>query len=350
MSEAPVLIEPLPQHRIDEAALFKRLTAELPDFHGPASLRQFQGGQSNPTYLIETPTKRFVLRKKPPGVLLPSAHQIEREFRILTALKDTPVPVPPARLLCEDAEVIGTPFYVMDHVDGRVLTDTTLADEPREARAPTYQALAQNLAALHAVDFRAVGLGDFGRPEGFAGRQISLWTKQYAAAKTDDIPAMDKLAAWLPERLPAEEEASIVHGDFRLGNMIYAHGAPEVIAVLDWELATLGHPLSDLAYAAIPFHLPPDAALPGLEGVDLAAAGLPSEADFLEAYRVAAGRPDLPHWPFFLALSLFRLTGIAQGVYARALAGNAADGRALGFGNMAKCTAEAGWRIAQNAR
>jgi aminoglycoside phosphotransferase (APT) family kinase protein len=288
MSEAPVLIEPLPQHRIDEAALFKRLTAELPDFHGPASLRQFQGGQSNPTYLIETPTKRFVLRKKPPGVLLPSAHQIEREFRILTALKDTPVPVPPARLLCEDAEVIGTPFYVMDHVDGRVLTDTTLADEPREARAPTYQALAQNLAALHAVDFRAVGLGDFGRPE--------------------------------------------------------------VIAVLDWELATLGHPLSDLAYAAIPFHLPPDAALPGLEGVDLAAAGLPSEADFLEAYRVAAGRPDLPHWPFFLALSLFRLTGIAQGVYARALAGNAADGRALGFGNMAKCTAEAGWRIAQNAR
>lgn len=350
MPTAPVLIDPLPRHRLDEAALFARLAAELPDFRGPASLRQFQGGQSNPTYRIDTPSARFVLRKKPPGDLLPSAHQIEREHRIMAALAGTPVPVPRMRLLVEDPGVIGTAFYVMEHVEGRVLTDTRLREEPRETRRPVYEALAATLAALHQIDPQAVGLADFGRAENYVGRQIDRWTKQYLASKTDEIAAIDRLAAWLPEHAPRSEETAIVHGDFRLGNMIYAADGPRIVAVLDWELATLGHPLSDLAYLALPYHLPEIGPMPGIGMLDLAAEGLPTEAEFLEAYRRAVGREDVPHWPFFLALSLFRLAGITQGVYARALAGNAADRGAAAMGAVARGAAELGWAIASGAR
>jgi aminoglycoside phosphotransferase (APT) family kinase protein len=346
MSAEPALIEPLPQHRLDEAALFGRIGAELPGFSGEAELLQFQGGQSNPTYLIRSGERRWVLRKKPPGKLLPSAHQVDREFRVMQALAATDVPVPRVRLLCEDESVIGTAFYVMDHVDGRILADTALRDEPPAERTPIYRELAETLARLHRVDYAAVGLADFGRPDNYVGRQIDRWTRQYLAAKTDEIPAMDALMAWLPEHAPKADETAIAHGDFRLGNMIYDRAAPRILAVLDWELATLGHPLSDLAYAALPFHLPPGGPLPGLKGLDLAAEGLPTEAEFLEAYRKAVGRPDIPHWPFFLALSLFRLAGITQGVYARALAGNAADRGAQRMGAVARGAAELGWEIA----
>jgi aminoglycoside phosphotransferase (APT) family kinase protein len=254
------------------------------------------------------------------------------------------------RFLCEDDSIIGSAFYVMDHVDGRVLADTSLKDEPREARTPIYEELARTLAALHRVDPHAVGLGDFGKPENYVGRQIDRWTRQYLAAKTEEIPAMDALMAWLPEHAPKADETTIVHGDFRLGNMIYAKDSADILAILDWELSTLGHPLSDLAYAALPYHLPPGGPMPGLRDTDCAAEGLPSERQFLETYAKAVGRPDIPHWTFFLALSLFRLVGITQGVYARALAGNAADRSASRMGEVAKGAAMIGWEIASGAR
>jgi aminoglycoside phosphotransferase (APT) family kinase protein len=349
MSTAPVLIDPLPQHRLDEPRLFGWLSGRLEGFGTPARLRQFQGGQSNPTYLIEAGDRRWVLRKKPPGKLLPSAHQVEREFRIQAALKDTAVPLAAMRLICEDEAVAGAVFYVMDYVEGRVFADTTLRDADPAERREIYLDLARTLAELHRVDVRAAGLEDFGKPDNYVGRQIDRWTRQYLAAKTDEIPAMDALMAWLPSHAPAGDETAIVHGDFRLGNMIYAADGPQILAVLDWELATLGHPLADLAYAALPFHLAQGGPLPGLVGLDLAAEGLPSEAEFLETYRLASGRDGIDHFPFFLALSLFRLAGICQGVYARALQGNAADRSALRMAEVARGAAELGWTIAQDA-
>lgn len=347
MSQAPVLIPPLPQHALDEAKLFAFLADHLDGFSQPAELKQFQGGQSNPTYLITTPDRRFVLRKKPPGKLLPSAHQVEREYRVMDALRSTDAPVPNVRLLCEDETIAGTPFYVMDFVEGRVFTDTSLKDEPKASRKPIYRSLAETLAALHRVDYRAVGLSDFGKPENYVGRQIDRWARQYQAAKTEDIPAMDALTAWLPAHAPARDETTIAHGDFRLGNMIYATGEDRVTAILDWELATLGHPLSDLAYAALPFRLPPGGPMPGLLGCDFATEQMMTEQEFLETYARAVGRDDIPDFTFFLALSLFRLAGIAQGVYARSLAGNAADRSAARLGDVAKGAATLGWAIAQ---
>src|SRR5687767_9218871 len=243
------LVDVLPQHRFDEQALWKYLQAQLDDFAGPAELRQFQGGQSNPTFLIQTPTKKFVLRKKPPGKLLPSAHLVEREYRILRALPGTDVPVPAARLLCEDPAIIGTSFYVMDHVEGRVITAVTLPQLTPAERASVYSDYARIGARLHAVDFRAVGLGDFGKPEGYIARQLDRWTKQYLASKTEENADMERLIAWLAANLPGTDETAIVHGDYRIGNTIIHPTQPRIIAVLDWELATLGHPLSDLAYA-----------------------------------------------------------------------------------------------------
>lgn len=350
-SSGPVLIEPLPQHRLDEVGLFAFLSGRVEGFDpSDARLRQFQGGQSNPTYLIESSARRFVLRKKPPGKLLPSAHMVEREHRAMAALAGTGVPVPTVRLLCEDEAIAGTPFYVMDYVEGRVLTDTSLSALPRDQRRATYEALAETLAALHRVDPSSVGLADFGKTENYVGRQVDRWTKQYLAAKTDDLPEMDALMAWLPEHAPKGDETAIVHGDFRLGNMIYHPTEPRVIAVLDWELSTLGHPLADLAYAALPWRFPPNPAMPGLVGVDLEAEALPTESEFVATYCWAVGRPDAPDWPFFLALSLFRLAGICQGVYARSLAGNAADRRAASMQQVAIACAKIGWSIAQDGR
>jgi aminoglycoside phosphotransferase (APT) family kinase protein len=346
----PVLIEPLPPHRLDEAALFACLRERLDGFGEPARVRQFQGGQSNPTYLIETPDRRFVLRKKPPGPLLPSAHQVEREHRVLSALAGSGVPAPRTRLLIEDPSVIGTAFYVMDFVGGRVLTDTTLSGLRRDERRPTYEALATTLAALHRIDWRARGLSDFGKADRYCRRQVDRWTKQYQAARIDDIPAMESLTAWLNEHPEPEDEGAVVHGDFRLGNVIWAEDRPEIVAVLDWELATLGHPLADLAYLALPYHLPAVGPMPGIGHLDLAAENLPPEAEFLETYRRAVGRADVPHWPYFLALSLFRLAGICQGVYARALAGNAADRSAHAMAAVARGAADLGWAIASGAR
>lgn len=345
MADAPILVDVLPAHRFDEGKLAAYLAGRL-DGGGDLRIKQFQGGQSNPTFLLEMGGRRYVLRKKPPGKLLPSAHQIEREYRIMAALRDTDVPVPNVRLLCEDESIIGTAFYVMDFVEGRVFGDTLLPELAREERAPIFDALARTLARLHRVDWRAAGLEDFGRPEGYIARQISRWTKQYQASRTDDLPAMEKLMAWLPENIPAIEETSIAHGDYRLGNAMFHPERPEVVAVLDWELSTLGHPLADLAYCCLPYHMPPQ--IRGFIGIDIAAQGIPDEASFLRSYCREAGREDILHWNFFLAFSLFRSAAITQGVYARALQGNASNANAHLVGGYVKIIAEQGWKLAQS--
>ena len=242
------LVDVLPQHRFNEAALGAYLTQALPEAAQPLTIRQFQGGQSNPTYqMTDTAGRRYVLRKKPPGDILPSAHAVDREYTVMHALGPIGVPVPRMRLLCEDASVIGTPFYVMDYVDGRVLTDIRLSALPKEERAAYYLAMADGLAALHRVDWRAVGLQNYGKPEAYVARQVSRWTRQYLASSPEPNPDMDRLMAWLAANTPPDEEAVIAHGDFRLGNLMFAHQGPQLLAILDWELSTIGNPLADLA-------------------------------------------------------------------------------------------------------
>jgi aminoglycoside phosphotransferase (APT) family kinase protein len=342
-----VLVDVLPQHRIDEGALWRYLSSALADFTGPATLRQFQGGQSNPTYLIETARKKFVLRKKPPGKLLPSAHLIEREYRILRSLP-AEFPKPAARLLCEDASVIGTPFYVMDHVEGRVITGVSLPQLSPAERGAVYDDYARVAAHLHSIDFRACGLGDFGKPEGYIARQLERWGKQYLASRTEENEDMNRLLAWLSAHLPARDETAIVHGDYRIGNTILHPTEPRILAVLDWELATLGHPLSDLAYACMYFRIPAAAdGGGGLAGLDLQQLGIPSEQEFVAKYCAHAGRAQIENWPFFLAFSCFRMAAITQGVYARGLQGNAADKKAVLYGELAKNFAAIGWNMAR---
>ena len=348
----PTLIEPLAQHRFDAAALDHYLERHVEGFRGPSRIRQFQGGQSNPTFLIEAPSGTYVLRKKPPGKLLASAHMIEREFRVQKALQGSAVPVARMHILCEDAGVIGTAFYLMSHVPGRVIATADLPEFTPGERKALYASLIGTLAALHRVDWRGAGLADFGRPDNYAGRQIDRWTKQYAATKTDEIPEMEKLARWLVARLPASADAAIVHGDYRVGNTIIDPQMPRLAAVLDWELATIGDPLADLAYLAMAYEMPPGGAgvSGGLEGADLAALGIPSESELLADYACAAARRDIPHWSFYKALAFFRIAAIVQGVYARGLAGNAADRTAVEQGARVRMMAEIGWRIAERAR
>ena len=326
-------------HRFDEARLAEYLKSAIPGFEGPMEVRQFKGGQSNPTYLLTTPGRRYVLRKKPPGKLLASAHQIEREYKVIEALAATDVPVAPALVLCEDPEVIGTAFYVMGHVDGRVLRDPQLPGLDRDERAAIYDSMNDVLAKLHKVDFAAVGLGDFGKPGNYFERQIGRWTKQYELARTADVPAMNRLIEWLPANIPPGDDVAIAHGDFRLENSIFHPTEPRMIALLDWELATLGHPLADLAYNCMPYHIA-DPTMGNLMGVDFAATGIPSEADYLAAYCRRTGRERIPTWEFYLAFSMFRLASIAQGVYKRGLDGNASSEKAVMYGAVATFLAE----------
>ncbi|HQT60738.1 MAG TPA: phosphotransferase [Acidiphilium sp.] len=343
----PRLVEMLPQHRIDEAALFAYLAAHVDGFAPPATIRQFQGGQSNPTYLIETPGRNYVLRKKPPGTLLPSAHQIDREYRIQSALEGTAVPVVPMLHYCTDPAVIGTEFYVMGHVAGRVFHDVMMPGLAPEERGAIHRQIIETIAALHKVDYEAVGLAGFGRPDHYVARQIERWTKQYEASKTEDFAPMANLIAWLRGNIPERDESSIVHGDFRLGNMMIHPSEPRILAVLDWELSTIGHPLADLAYCCMSYHLPPGSgpAMAGYQGVDLAALGLMSEAEALELYCRRTGRERIENWRFFLGFSLFRSAAIVEGVYARALAGNAADQRAHRMHDVFLQVAKTGWNV-----
>ncbi len=339
---AAVLVPPLANHRFDEARLAAYLAAELPGFLGPLTVRQFQGGQSNPTFHLHTPGAEYVLRKKPPGTLLPSAHAVDREYAVQSALAGTAVPVAAMRLLCRDEGVIGTMFYVMDHVPGRIFADRTLAGIAPADRAAMYDDMNRVMAALHGVDWQAAGLGGFGRPQAYVARQIDRWTKQYLASDAGDVPEMDRLMAWLPAHMPAADETAIAHGDFRLGNLVFHPAEPRVVAVLDWELSTIGHPLADLAYNCIPWRLP--VAMEGLDGAQ--APGIPSEAEYVAAYCRRTGRQGVPDLDFFIVFSLFRWAAIAAGVYRRALDGNAADARAMTIGNKFRALAEAAWQLA----
>ncbi len=344
------LIEVRSQHRFDEAALQAYLAEHLPEAAAPLAIRQFQGGQSNPTFLLtDAAGRRYVLRKKPPGAILPSAHAVEREYAAMRALGPTAAPVPNARLLCEDSAVIGTPFYVMDYIDGRVLTDLRLSEIEKPDRIAYYDAVADGLAALHRVDWRAAGLAAFGRPDAYIARQIGRWTKQYLASDPAPNADMEALIDWLPAHLPPDEPAVIAHGDYRLGNLMWAPDGPQLLAILDWELATIGHPMADLAYLASFYHLPQDGdPFRGLGGADLAALGLPSEQHLVTRYCDAVGR-DFPadDWPFYLAFSLFRSASIGWGVYDRSRRGNAADQRAHLYNEMFKTCARVAWSIAQ---
>ena len=333
-------------HRFDEAALAAYLSAKGV-LAGPLKIRQFRGGQSNPTFLLGSDGRRLVLRKKPGGKLLPSAHMIEREYAVLSALAATDVPVPKMVLLCEDPGVIGTTFYVMEYLEGRILRDPRLPGmQPGERRA-VYQAMVETLAHLHRLDPAEVGLASFGKPQNYVRRQIETWTRQYRASETRTIGAMDRLIDWLPPNIPERDETSIIHGDYRLGNLIFHPRESRVIGVLDWELSTLGHPLADLAYNCLSYDRPAGSGpLSGLAGVDLAASGIPSATAYGAAYAELTGRDRLADWPFFMAFAAFRLAAICQGVYARALQGNASDEAAGQYGDVAAQLAEIGWRRA----
>lgn len=335
---------------VDADRLSDYLVRNLPGFTPPLSIEQVVGGRSNPTFILSTPAQRYVLRKQPPGELLPSAHQVDREFRVMGALAGSSAPVPKMRLLCQDRSVIGTDFFVMDFIEGRVFRDARLPGMDPAERTAIYDALVEALAKLHSVDWAAAGLGDFGKPGDYIRRQVSRWTRQYHAAQTEPVAAMDSLIAWLPEHVPAGDETTIAHGDFRLENTIFHPTEPRVLAILDWELATLGHPLSDLAYNCMAYRLPSSIrALSGMADLDLASLGIPSEADYVAAYCRFTGRDGIPEWNYFLAFSLFRAAAIMQGVYARSLQHDATGMDGAEVGALVRPVAEIAWDLAGGA-
>ncbi len=298
--------------------------AHVAGWRGPAQAKKFATGQSNPTYLIETANRRYVLRRKPPGKLLKSAHMIEREFRVLKALEGTGFPAPKALALCEDESVIGTAFFLMAHVDGRIFWNPALPELTGQERGALYNSMNEGLARLHAIDVAAVGLTDYGRPGSYFARQLQRWSEQYRSSATETIDDMERLIVWLGERVPADDgRVALVHGDWRIDNMIFDVHAPRLVAVLDWELSTLGHPFADVAYQCMYWRLPN--ASNGLGDVDRTALGIPTEAEYVAAYCRRAGLAGIPDWTFLIAFSFFRIAAIAQGVYKRSLDGNASN-------------------------
>jgi aminoglycoside phosphotransferase (APT) family kinase protein len=339
-----------PQHAFDEAALARYLRQHVDGFEGKLTVEQFKGGQSNPTFLLTAGEHRYVLRRKPAGQLLPSAHAVDREFRVISALADTDVPVARTHVLCEDLGVIGAMFYVMDYVEGRVLWDPRLPDLSNDQRRAHYAELGRVIAALHRVDFKAVGLADYGKPGNYITRQVARWTQQYKAAETETIAAVEHLIEWLPARIPPGDETAIVHGDYRFDNVIFHPSEPRILAVLDWELSTLGHPLVDFAYHCMTWRMPAAEGSRGLAGLDLSALGIPAEAEYLQTYMKATGRKDVvseEHWTYYLVFNMFRLVGILQGIMKRALQGNASNAQALQAGRRARPLAEQAWALAQ---
>jgi aminoglycoside phosphotransferase (APT) family kinase protein len=339
---------------LDAVALERYLCERIDGLRGPLSIRRFEGGESNPTYRVDAQDGHsYVLRRKPPGVLLPSAHAVDREFRVQSALAQTGVPVSRCHLLCEDPSVIGTMFYVMDYMPGRVFFDPSLPGIAPAERGAMYDELIRVLATLHGVDYEAAGLSTFGKPGNYFARQIDRWTKQYRASQTESIAAMERLIEWLPQNIPAGDATCIVHGDYRLDNVIFHASEPRIVAVLDWELATLGHPMADLSYHLMAWRLAPDE-FRGLRGHDLESLGIPTEDAYLDRYFAHRGggeRPGEREWHFYLAYNMFRLSAILQGIMARALQGNAAGGaRAHDTGRRAGILAAIGWNVVEELR
>ena len=337
-----------PRDRLDEAALDRWLMANVSGYVGPLTVRQFKGGQSNPTYELTTPDRAYVLRRKPPGKLLPSAHAVDREFRVISALDSIDYPVAHPHVLCEDEGVIGSVFYVMDRIDGRVFWDLKLPGLTPDQRRHIYLAQTDALARLHAVDPAAVGLSDYGRPADYFARQIGRWSKQYAASETHTIAAMDRLIDFLPQSLPPERPATIVHGDWRLDNLIFAPDGPEILAVLDWELSTLGDPTADLSYFLMGWVIPATERN-GLGGADLKALGIPSIEEIVARYGETAAAPPLEHLDWLFAYNLFRLAAICQGIAGRIRDGTAASAHAQAMALQVEPLAEAGWSFAKKA-
>ncbi|PIW31572.1 MAG: phosphotransferase family protein [Rhodobacterales bacterium CG15_BIG_FIL_POST_REV_8_21_14_020_59_13] len=334
--------------RFNEAALLDWMKSNVKDFTGSLRIGQFKGGQSNPTYKIETPAKAYVLRRKPPGKLLPSAHAVDREFRVMSALGEQGFPVPKMHGLCEDPEVIGTAFYVMDFVDGRIFWDPYLPSIDPADRARIYDSMNETLAALHGFDPASIGLGDYGKPDAYIPRQIARWSKQYKASETHTIASMDRLIDWLPDAAPEQDRAGIVHGDFRLDNMIFDKNEPKVVAVLDWELSTLGDPLADFTYQLMQWRTPKEMRN-GFLGANLQALNIPGETAYVEAYCRRTGRSNLPELDFYFAYNLFRLAAIVQGVYHRSTQGNASNAKAKEYGAMVEPMADYAWSFAEKA-
>jgi len=331
------------RHRFDLERLEGFLLAHVPGYRGPLQVAQFKGGQSNPTFALRTPECSYVLRRKPPGKLLPSAHAVDREYRVISALHGAGIPVARSYALCLDDSVIGTAFYIMEFVQGRVLWDGSLPGMQREERSAIYAELNRVIAALHQVDYTAIGLADFGKPGNYLGRQIARWSKQYRASETEKIEAMEQLMQWLPQHIPPGDDTCIVHGDYRLDNVIFHPSEPRILAVLDWELSTLGHPLADFAYHCMAWRLTPGE-FRGIVDLDFAAHGIPSEQEYVAMYCRRTGRSGIPNWDYYLAYNMFRLAAILQGIMGRVVDGTAASEHAIESGRRARPMAEAGWR------
>ncbi len=340
------------RNQFDVNALQVWLRANLAEVVGSdfnnITLEQFKGGQSNPTYKIQLADRALVMRAKPgpAAKLLPSAHQIEREYAVMTALAKANIPVPKTLGLCTDESVIGRAFFIMDCVEGRILWDPALPDFTNAGRAAVFDEMNRVMAQLHSVDYAAIGLSDYGKPGNYFARQIGRWTKQYRASETEPIEAMERLMEWLPANIPAGEETTIVHGDYRLDNFIFHPTEPRILAILDWELSTLGHPLADFAYHCMVWKVPPNA-FRGLAGVDIAALGIPKLDDYIATYCQRTGRAGIENFDYYLAYNLFRMAGILQGIMKRVVDGTASSDQALSMGKAARPMAELGWQMAQ---
>jgi aminoglycoside phosphotransferase (APT) family kinase protein len=335
------------QHDLPLARLEGWMRDHIEGFRGPLAAEQFAGGQSNPTYKLLSGAGSYVLRSKPLGLLLPSAHAVDREYRVMRALSGTEVPVPEVHALCEDDSVIGSAFYMMEFLDGRIFWDPRLSGLSRAERQAMFQSMNTVITALHSVDHVKVGLAEFGRPGNYMARQIARWSRQYQASETEQQPAMDRLIEWLPRHLPPEGASGIVHGDYRIDNLIFHPTEPRVIGVLDWELSTIGDPLADFAYHAMAWRVTPEL-FRGLAGVDLAALGIPTEDEYVMAYCARTGHSRAPDWEFYIVYSLFRLAAIMQGIAKRAIDGTAASLEAVELGRLARPVGEQAWTLARS--
>jgi aminoglycoside phosphotransferase (APT) family kinase protein len=337
-----------PQHAFDLARLATFMRQHVDNFRGELTVEQFKGGQSNPTFLLTAGGRQYVMRRKPPGTLLPSAHAVDREYRVISALANTDVPVAKTHALCEDDGVIGSAFYIMDYVQGRILWNSSLPGFAPAERSALFDELNRVIAALHQVDYRAVGLDGYGKPGNYLERQVARWTRQYRASETERIEAVENLIAWLPQHVPADDETRIVHGDYRIDNVIFHPTEPRILAVLDWELSTLGHPLADFAYHCMTWRMPQGASR-GLAGLDLVSLGIPTEDEYVEKYCKRTGRAGIARgdWEYYMVFNMFRLVGILQGITKRAQLGNAASADAAETGKRTRPLAEQAWQLVE---